>query len=94
MGTEVSYNYREKTSPNDANNEITTWDAYATVKLGKKEKNFTLGLYVYDILNQKNGFDRDITATGITETVNEVLQRYWLLKLTWKFAKNGKPAWE
>lgn len=94
IGTDISYNFREKATPNDANNEITTWNANATVKLGGKEKPFTLGLYVYDILNQNTGFSRSITATGINESVNEVLQRYWMLRLTWKFAKNGKPAWE
>lgn len=94
VGTDFNYNFREKTSPNDADNEIFTWNMNASVKLGKKEKNFTLGLYVYDILNQNNGFSRNITPTGISETSNEVLRRYWLLRLTWKFAKNGKPAWE
>lgn len=94
--TDINYFFREKTSPNDANNEITTWNASFSwkLKLGAKEKNWTLGLEVYDILNQNNGFKRDITATGITESENEVLKRYFLVRLSWKFAKNGKPAWE
>lgn len=96
VGTDISYYFREKTSPNDGDNEVTTWNAWVTwkFKLGGKEKNFSLGLHAYDILNQNNGFRRNITATGITESESVVLKRYFMARLTWRFAKNGKPAWE
>lgn len=96
IGTDLSYNFRQKASPNDSDNEVTTWNAWASFKfkMGGKEKNWGLGLHVYDILNQNNGFKRSITATGVNESENVVLKRYFMARLTWRFAKNGKPAWD
>ncbi len=90
VGTEAEFNYRQKTSEFDRNNNNIVWDASVSRFLYKKE--LVVKLRVDDILNQNNVVDRVITSNYLSESTSPRLQRYWLLTLTWNFSKNGKPS--
>ncbi len=90
MGTDCDFNYRQRASGFDRNNNNIIWNAYISQHLLKKT--LTIRLSGFDLLNQNNVVNRTVTSNVQSETVNQRLQRYWLLGLTWNFNKNGKPA--
>ena len=87
--TDIQANLREKINSTDRNNNATIWDARVEKKLFKK-KDITAIISVFDILNQKIGFRRNINSNFITENTFTTVQRYALLSIRWKFAKNRK----
>ncbi len=91
LNTDISYNYRQKLSPTDKNNNALVWNASLEKKLFKKA-DITAILSMNDILNQRIGFNRDITSNYISENTYTTVQRYTLLSLRWKFNKNRKPS--
>jgi hypothetical protein len=62
------------------------WNAALTKKLFKK-KTGKIYLMANDILNQKVGFNRNITSNFISEDRYSRLSRYFLLKFEWSFSK-------
>ncbi len=61
-------------------------------KVISKNDQLELKFYVNDILNQNQGINRNISSNFISETTNNIIQRYALLSLIWNFSKNGKPS--
>lgn len=91
LNTNYSYNYRQKLSPTDRSNNAMIWNASIEKKLFKKT-DITAILSMNDILNQKIGFNRDISSNYISENTYTTVQRYTLLSLRWKFNKNRKTS--
>jgi hypothetical protein len=91
LNTNLSYNFRQKFSASDKDFVQTIWNASIEKKLSKK-KDITGILTVNDILNQRQGFSRDLTSNYITERRNTTVQRYIMLSLRWKFSKNRKSS--
>ncbi len=60
------------------------WNATVTKTFGKLD-NFILGVTVYDILNQNISAGRDVNANVITDSQTNIIARYLLVKLTYKF---------
>jgi hypothetical protein len=89
FNSNVEANLRQKLSSSDANNNTVVWDASVEKRIVKK-----LGVWLVfsanDILNQKRGFNRSISSNFISENTYTTVQRYFLLSLRWKFAKNRK----
>jgi hypothetical protein len=91
INSNADYNYRQKLSENDRNPNTFVWNASVEKKLMKK-KDVVLILSVNDILNQRIGFNRDISSNYITESGYTTVQRYAMLSLRWKFNKNKKTS--
>lgn len=91
LNTNYSYNYRQKLSPTDRNNNAMIWNASIEKKLFKKT-DITAILSMNDILNQRIGFNRDISSNYVSENTYTTIQRYTLLSLRWKFNKNRKTS--
>ncbi|MES2332894.1 MAG: outer membrane beta-barrel protein [Bacteroidota bacterium] len=91
LNTDLNYNYRQKLSPTDKSNNSVVWNASLEKKLFKKT-DITAILSINDILNQRIGFDRNISSNYVTENTYTTVQRYALLSLRWKFNKNRKPS--
>jgi outer membrane receptor protein involved in Fe transport len=89
--TEFNYEWRQKTSVFDQNNNVALWNMSAKRKLFDK-KDIWLGVTVNDLLNQNVGFNRQITSNFVTEQNWLVVRQYWLVTLVWNFSKNGKPT--
>jgi len=63
------------------------WNASVTRAFLKNE-NLIAGITVYDILNQNISAGRDVSANIITDTKTNIIARYFLVKLTYKFNNN------
>lgn len=89
FSTNYEFNYRQKLTANDRANNVFIWNASVEKKLFKKQ-DITAIFTVNDLLNQRQGFSRDISSNYITENTYTTVQRYAMLSLRWKFAKNRK----
>jgi hypothetical protein len=87
FGSDLNIELREKVDAFDLNNNVYDWSAYVTRKVFKKN-NGALKLQLFDILDQKLGFERSISSNYVLEKTYEVLRQYFLLSFTWEFTKN------
>ncbi len=87
IGSNANINLRQKFEQFNDDNNVIEWNAYISHKLFTK-KNGDIKLQVYDILDQKTGFQRSFSSNAIVERNYEVLKRYFLLSFTWNFTKN------
>jgi len=91
LGTGIEWNIRQKLDPQEKNNNVFFWTAYAS-KSFLKDRSLVARLYVNDILNQNLGYNRYNTPNQISETSYNTIKRYFLLSLTWNFTKTGTKA--
>jgi hypothetical protein len=91
FNTDCEFNFRQRTSVFDRNNNVIRWNAYFGKKLFKGDVGL-LKLSVFDILDQNIGYRRNASSNYISEKTYETLRRYFLLSFTWNFNKNGKPS--
>ncbi len=90
LSTEVSFNFRQRTSAFDTDNNAILFNAWIDKKILKKDQ-AVIRLYAFDLLNQNIGFRRNINTNFISEKTYNTFQRYVMLSLIWNISKNGKP---
>jgi hypothetical protein len=61
-------------------------------KVISKNDKWEAKLMIYDIFNQNQFVDRNITSNFISETANNGIRRYALFSIIYNFSKNGKPV--
>ncbi len=61
-------------------------------KVISKNDKWEAKLMIYDIFNQNQFVDRNITSNFISETANNGIRRYALFSIVYNFSKNGKPV--
>ena len=69
------------------------WNASFSKTFFKRE-NFILGFYAYDMLNQNINVSRSTNSNVIVDTKTNIISRYLLLKLTYKFNSNKEKEEE
>ena len=60
-------------------------------KVISKNDKWEAKLMVYDLFNQNQFVNRNITSNFISETTNNGIRRYALFSIIYNFSKNGKP---
>jgi hypothetical protein len=60
-------------------------------KVISKNDKWEAKLMIYDLFNQNQFVDRNITSNFISETTNNGIRRYALFSIIYNFSKNGKP---
>jgi hypothetical protein len=90
IGSSCNFNFRQKTSVFDKNNNSIRWDARLDRKILKNDV-ARLRFSVNDILNQNIGFNRNINNNFISERTYDTIRRNFRLSFIWNFSKNGKP---
>lgn len=90
LGTEVTWNVREKVAAFDNNNNVLLWNAYLSRKFLKGD-NLELRAYVNDILNQNIGFERSGFGNTVTQQDYNTIRRYGMLSLIWNFTRTAAP---
>ena len=85
------YNWRQRTSVFENNNNALIWNIGVEKKVHKKE-DLRVGFRVNDILNQNIGFRRNVNANYIQENTYNVIRRYWLVTLHWNFNKGPQKV--
>jgi hypothetical protein len=93
FNTDINYNWRQKTSTFDNNNNVLLWNARLEKKISKK-KDLKLGFKVNDLLNQNLGFSRVANSNFISQDNYDVIKRYWLITLKWNFYKGPQKGEE
>ncbi|MEO6251762.1 MAG: outer membrane beta-barrel protein [Ferruginibacter sp.] len=85
--TELNYKAKKNDPRFPAKNKYTLWNASLKRYIYKEllEASFS----VNDILNENRGYDRTFTDYRYTETYYNTLKRFWMVTLTWNFAKKG-----
>ncbi|MBV9962647.1 MAG: TonB-dependent receptor [Parafilimonas sp.] len=93
INNEVHADLRQKTAAFNTNNNVVVWNGYIGRRFLKNDKGL-LKFYVYDLLNQNKGYDREINTNVITEKNYETINRYFMLSFVWNFSKSaaGLPA--
>ena len=61
-------------------------------KVISKNDKWEAKLMVYDLFNQNQFVNRNITSNFISETTNNGIRRYALFSIIYNFSKNGKPV--
>lgn len=74
------------------NQDYLLWNAALGYKFFKK-KNLDVRASVFDILGQNNSISRNVTETYIEDSETSILDRYYMLTLTWNI-RNFKKAEE
>ena len=92
LNSNVEANLRQGTEL-FARNNVVKWNGYFGRKLLKNDKAL-ISIYVSDILNQNNGFERTISSNIVRENNYVALRRYFLLQFVWNFSKTpgGAPT--
>lgn len=86
--TDAQYEYTEKTVSFDQNFEKLIINASIN-KTFFKADNLKLRLEINDLLNENTGFRRSVSASTITQTKFNNIQRYFMLSVIWDFNKMG-----
>jgi len=89
IGSNCNFNFRQKTSVFDKNNNAIKWNARIDRKFFKNDV-ARIRFSANDILNQNIGFDRNINDNFISERTYNTMKRYFMLSFIWNFSKNGK----
>lgn len=79
--------YRQRDSRFPTNNNFTFWDA--EIRKWFLKRKLQAKIAAKDILNQRNGYNRNFSSSSFTETYNQVLRRHFLVGLVWNFNKSN-----
>lgn len=93
LNANATYNIRQRTSEFDRNLNTFIINAELVKKFGEKEI-FEIGLSCRDVLNQNIGFNRNANSNFINENVHTILQRYFLLRVTYNINSANRVAKE
>lgn len=77
--------FRQKDPRFPTNNNFVFWNMDFQKKF--KKNTYVVKLTVNDILNQRNGYNRNFGSSSFTETYNVILRRHYLLGFIWNFSK-------
>jgi len=89
--SDCDFNFRQKTSVFDNNNNAILWNAWVGKKFLKKDA-LLVKVSGHDILNQNIGFNRTVNSNYISQNTYSTIQRFFLLSFVWNFTKAGAPA--
>jgi hypothetical protein len=85
------FNIRQKTPVFTTNNDVYIINAWIGKKLFKNDQ-LLLKAAVNDLLNQNNGFSRNVSSSIITQNTYSTIKRYFMFSVVWNFTKAGIPA--
>lgn len=88
LGLETEATYKINNQLNQGYNiNYLVWNASVNKTFFKRE-NLILSLHAYDLLNQNINVNRNVQSNVITDTKTNIISRYFLLRLTYKFSSN------
>jgi hypothetical protein len=87
---DANLNIRQKTPVFTTNNNVFLVNSWIGKKLLKNDQ-LLIKAAVNDLLNQNNGFNRNVSSSFITQNTYSTIKRYFLFSLVWTFTKAGVP---
>jgi hypothetical protein len=88
---DADLNIRQKTPVFPTNNNVFLVNGWIGKKLLKNDQ-LMLKAAVNDLLNQNNGFNRNVSSSFITQNTYTTIKRYFLFSVVWNFTKAGLPV--
>lgn len=88
LNTNVNYNWRQKTSVFDNNNTTLLWNANASRNFLHNQ--LVVKFRINDILGQNAGISRSINGNTTTQTASNIIGRYWMISVSYRFTRHGK----
>jgi hypothetical protein len=88
INTNCNYTWREKTSVFDNNNTVMLWNSF--IARNFMDNRLTARFQVNNILDANAGIVRSITANQISQTNSNVIGRYWMVSLQYRFTHKFK----
>jgi hypothetical protein len=85
---DADLNIRPKSTAFPTNNNVFLVNGWIGKKLLKNDQ-LLLKAAVNDLLNQNNGFNRNVSSSFITQTTYTTIKRYFMFSIVWNFAKAG-----
>ncbi len=89
--TDCDFNFKQKTSVFDNNNNVIFWNAWIGRTFTKKDA-LLVKIMGHDLLDQNIGFNRTVNSNFISENTYSTIRRYFLLSVVWNFNKAGIKA--
>ncbi|HET6256127.1 MAG TPA: TonB-dependent receptor [Puia sp.] len=87
---DAELNIRQKTPVFPTNNNVYLVNGWIGKKLLKNDQ-LMFKAAVNDLLNQNNGFNRNVSSSFITQNTYTTIKRYFLFSVVWNFTKAGVP---
>jgi outer membrane receptor protein involved in Fe transport len=87
---DANLNIRQKTPVFTTNNDVFLVNGWIGKKLLKNDQ-LLIKAAVNDLLNQNNGFNRNVSSSFITQNTYSTIKRYFLFSVVWNFTKAGTP---
>ncbi|HEV3414762.1 MAG TPA: outer membrane beta-barrel protein [Puia sp.] len=88
---DANLNIRQKTPVFTTNNNVFLVNGWIGKKLLKNDQ-LMFKASVNDLLNQNNGFNRNVSSSFITQNTYSTIKRYFLFSVVWNFTKAGIPV--
>lgn len=88
---DANLNIRQKTPVFNTNNNVFLVNGWVGKKMLKNDQ-LTLKAAVNDLLNQNNGFNRNVSSSVITQNTYSTIKRYFMFSIVWNFTKAGSIA--
>jgi outer membrane receptor protein involved in Fe transport len=88
---DADLNIRPKSTAFPTNNNVFLVNGWIGKKLLKNDQ-LMLKAAVNDLLNQNNGFNRNVSSSFITQTTYTTIKRYFMFSVVWNFSKAGVPV--
>lgn len=89
LGSDLSWNIRQRTATFDRNNNVFLVNAFVSKKLAKKEE-VEIRFSVFDIFNQNKGFSQYGYGNAVTQQTYNNIRRFALLSFVWNFTHSPK----
>lgn len=87
INTSCNYTWRQKTSIFDSHNSVLLWNA--ALNRNFLNNALTARIAINDILGQNASITRTITANQISQTTSNIIGRYWMLSILYRFTHKG-----
>jgi len=88
LSTGILYDWRQRLYDFDKNNTSLLWNAQVNRSFFKNKMN--VRCQINDILARNTGVRRQINTNQTTESMSNVIGRYWMLVVAWRFTHRDK----
>jgi hypothetical protein len=88
LNTTGNYSWQEKTAAFTGNNWTFFWNAYLSKNF--LQNRLVVKWRVNDILGENAGIGRSISGNTTTQTTSNIVGRYWMVSVSYRFIRHGK----
>jgi hypothetical protein len=88
LNTTGNYSWQERTGAFTGNNATLFWNAFVSKNF--LQNRLVVKWRVNDILGLNSGIERSFSGNTATQTMSNVVGRYWMISVSYRFVRHGK----